>query len=87
MPLRVSIAEAKSGVSKLLKRSRKEPVIVTRRGKPDAVILPFAEYERLRRLLGYSNMVRLSRELEELGVTATELVEASRSELEGRPWS
>ncbi len=87
MSIRVSIAEAKSGFSELLKRARKEPVIVTRRGKPDAVILPFAEYERLRRLLGYSSMVRLSRELKEAGVTATELYEASRSELERRPWS
>ena len=85
MAMKVSIAEAKSGFSALLKRSREELVIVTRRGKPEAVILPFAEYERLRRLRAYSNMVRLSRELEELGVTATELYEASRKELEGRP--
>jgi prevent-host-death family protein len=87
MPLRVSISEAKSGFSKLLKQAQKEPVIVTRRGKPDAVILPFAEYERLRRLRGYSSMLRLSRELKDAGVTATELHEASRHELERRPWS
>ena len=85
MSMRVSIAEAKRGFSELLKHARKEPVIVTRRGKPDAVILPFAEYERLRRLLGYSSMVRLSRELKEAGVKATELYEASRSELERQP--
>jgi prevent-host-death family protein len=85
MTVRVSIAEAKSGFSELLKCARKEPVIVTRRGDPDAVILPFEEYERLRRLHAYSSMVRLSRELEEAGVTATELYEASRKELEGRP--
>jgi len=83
--MKVSIAEAKSGFSALLKRAREELVIVTRRGEPEAVILPFAEYERLRRLRAYSNMVRLSRELEEVGVTATELYEASRKELEGRP--
>ncbi len=87
MAVRVSIAKAKSGLSKLLKRAREEPVIITRRGEPDAVILPFAEYERLRRLRAYSSMVRLSRELKEVGVTATELYEASRRELEERPWS
>ncbi len=87
MAVRVSIAEAKSGFSKLLKRARKDLVIVTRRGKPDAVILPFDEYEHLRRLRAYSSMVRLSRELKEVGVTATELYEASRRELEERPWS
>jgi len=85
MAVKVSIAEAKSGFSRLLKRARKETVIVTRRGKPDAVILPFEEYERLRRLWAYSSMVRLSRELEGVGVTATELHEASRRELEERP--
>ena len=69
----------------MLKRVQQEPVIVTRRGKPDAVILSFDEYERLRRLRAYSNMVRLSQELAEIGVTATELYEASRKELEKRP--
>jgi prevent-host-death family protein len=85
MAMTVSIAEAKSGFSALLKRARNEPVIVTRRGEPDAVILPFEEYERLRRLRAYSSMVRLSRELKRVGVTATELYEASREELEDRP--
>lgn len=85
MTMRVSIAEAKSGFSALLKRAQKEPVIVTRRGEPDAVLLPFEEYESLRRPRAYLSMVRLSRELEEVGVTATELYEASRKELEVRP--
>ena len=87
MSLRVSIAEAKSGFSQLLRHARKEPVIVTRRGKPDSVILPLDEYERLRRLRAYSTMVRLSQELKDCGVTASELYEASRDELDGRPWS
>jgi len=69
----------------MLKRAQKEPVIITRRGKPDAVILPFAEYERLRRLWAYLSMVCLSWELEESGVTATELYEAPRRELEEWP--
>jgi len=84
MAVKVSIAEAKTGLSKLLNLARTQLVIVTRRGRPDAVILPFEEYERLRRLRAYSRMVRLSRELEEVGVTATELYEASRRELEER---
>jgi prevent-host-death family protein len=83
--MRVSISEAKRGFSELLKRAREELVIVTRRGEPEAVILPFEEYERLRRLRAYSSMVRLSCELKGVGVTATELYEASRKELEGRP--
>lgn len=85
MTTRVSIAEAKGSFSAVLKRAQKEPVIVTRRGEPDTVILPFEEYERLRRLSAYSSMVRLSRELKGVGVTATELYQASRKELESRP--
>ena len=84
MSLKVSIAKAKSGFSQLLKHARSEPVIVTRRGKPDSVILPYDEYEDLRRLRAYSNMVRLSHELRDSGVMASELYEASRGELEGR---
>ena len=87
MTITVSVAEAKSGFSRYLRRAREELVIVTRRGGPDAVILPFAEYERLQRLWAYSAMMRLSREMKEVGVRATELHEASRRDLEGRPWS
>jgi len=82
--MRVSISKAKSDFSELLKRAQREPVIVTRRGEPDTVILSIDEYERLRRLRAYSSMVRLSRELERTGVTATELYEASRKDLEDR---
>ncbi len=83
--MRVSISEAKSSFSALLKRAQKELVIVTRRGEPDAVLLPFEEYERLRRLRAYSSMIRLSHELKGIGITASELYDASREELEGRP--
>jgi len=82
--IRISIAEAKKDFSMLLKRAHQELVIITRRNKPEAVILPFAEYERLQRMMAYVSMVRLSHELKEVGVNATELYEASRSELEGR---
>jgi len=77
--IKVSIAEAKSDFAKLLKYAREEPVIITRRGNPDAV-------QRLRRLKAHLSMVQLSRELEQTGVTVTELYEDSRRELEGRPW-
>ena len=85
MTMRISIAKVKSGFSALLKHARKEPVIVTRRGEPETVILSFEEYERLQRVRAYANMVSLSRELGDAGVTATELYDASRRELEERP--
>jgi prevent-host-death family protein len=82
MSLRVSIVEAKSGFSRLVKHAQEEPVIITRRGRAEAVILPFDKYERLQRLAAYSSMVLLSRELEGVDVTATELHQASRCEVE-----
>jgi prevent-host-death family protein len=82
MSLRVSNVEAKSGFSKLVKHAREEPVIVTRPGEPDAVILPSAHYECLRPLAACSSTVRLSRELKEADMTTTELYQGSRCEME-----
>jgi len=82
--MRVSIAQARKELSQLLKQTRQAPVVVTRRGRPDAVILSFQEYERLRRLRAFLQMMRLSRELENCGVSATELHDISRRDLEER---
>ncbi len=87
MTIEVSVAEAKSRLSELLKRARQDLVIVTRRGEPDVVLLPFEEYEHLRRLHAYSRMVSISHELESLGLSASEVYESSRQELEERAWS
>lgn len=85
MAIKISIAEAKRDFSTLLKRAHQKLVIITRRNKPEAVILLFAEYERLQRLNAYASMVRLSHELKRVGVSATELYEASQSKLEEHP--
>jgi len=82
--MQVSIVEARKDLSRVLKQTRQAPVVVTRRGNPDAVILSFAEYERIRRLQAYLRMARLSRQLEDSGITATELYEIARRELEVR---
>ncbi len=80
--MKVSIAEAKKDFSSVARQAQKEPVVVTRRGEPDVVILSFAEYKQLRRLRAYLNMLRLSTELQGVGITASELHEASRHDLE-----
>ena len=82
--MKVSIAQARKELSQILKQVRQTPVVVTRRGRPDAVILSFQEYEHLSRLRAYLKMMHLSRELESCGVTATELHDVSRRELEER---
>ncbi len=52
----VSIAEGKKGFSRLIHDTveKRENTIVTRRGKPVAVIVPYDEYERNVRMEGYS---------------------------------
>ena len=51
----VSIAEGKKGFSRLIQDAseKKEEIIVTKRGKPVAVIVPYEEYRHSRRLEGY----------------------------------
>jgi len=83
--MRVSVAEARNTLPKLLYEAEENEIIVTRRGKPTAVIIPFKEYQTLKRLKAYMGMIRLSTKLKVIGLTATELYEASRQELEERP--
>jgi antitoxin (DNA-binding transcriptional repressor) of toxin-antitoxin stability system len=60
-------------------------VVITRRGRPVGVLVTHAEYENLRRPRAWMQMVHLSQELDQNGVTATELFRWSRDELEERP--
>jgi len=81
----VSVAEAKRDLSKLLREmSEDQEIIITKRGNPYRAITSYEEYRTLNRWWAYMTMVRLSAELKEIGVTATELYEASRRELEER---
>ena len=78
------IAVAKSEFSRLVRDAHKEPVIITRRGQPDVVLLAYADYERLRRLQAYQQTLQIAAKLRESGVTASDLYETSRRELEER---
>ena len=79
----ISVAEAHNRLSHWLKQVEKGEVVrITRRGKPVGVIIDSGEYENLRRVQAYLEMLSLSRTLRETGVTAEELYRASRDELE-----
>ncbi|KAF0108285.1 MAG: hypothetical protein FD146_859 [Anaerolineaceae bacterium] len=81
--INVPIAEAHNRLSSLLKKVQKGPILLTRRGKAVGVILSPEEFERLHQFEAYNSIVRLSHTLRESGVTASELYQASRRELEG----
>ena len=78
----ISIAEAHNRLSALLKKVEKGPITITRRGKAVGVILSPEEYQRLRQAEAYSQVVGLSRNLQDSGTNAAELYQSSRHELE-----
>jgi prevent-host-death family protein len=83
--LDISVSEAHNHLSRWLEEVGDEPITITRRGKPVGVIVSPQEYERLSRVKAYLQMLHLSRSLSDSGVTAGELFDTSREELEKRP--
>ncbi len=81
--MEISIADAHNRLSQWLKYLRQGPVTITRRGKPVGVIIDPAEYERLRQVGAYLQLLDISHELGE-GASADEIYRASRQELEER---
>jgi prevent-host-death family protein len=80
----VPIAEVHNRLSYWLKKVPDGPITITRRGKPVGVIVSPEEYERLHRVGAYFQMLSLARSLRDGKVTADELFQASREELEDR---
>lgn len=78
----ISIAEMHNRLSYWIKQVDEEPITITRRGKPVGVIIAPEEYERLRKAQAYLQMESLSKTLQDSGITAAELYEHSRQELE-----
>jgi prevent-host-death family protein len=80
----ISVAEAHNRLSQLLKQVREGPIRITSRGKLVGVLVDPEEYERLRQVQAYIQMLGISRTLRESGVTASELYRTSRDELENK---
>jgi prevent-host-death family protein len=74
----ISVVEAHNRLSRWLKQVQDEPITITRRGKPVGVIISPEEYERLRKVAEYLDMLRLSQSLKERDLTADELYRTSR---------
>jgi len=83
---RVSVAEGKKEFTQLLHEAaeRKIHILVFRHDAFAGAILPPEEYELFERLRAYFEALRLSQKFSSLKVTAAELAEQSRSELEER---
>jgi prevent-host-death family protein len=85
---RVSVAEAKNSLPALLHDAEAEPVEIVRRGKPVAVILSRADYDRLQRrsegVWAALERFRAKHDLERLDA-ASALEELRDQNAEGRP--
>ena len=77
----ISIADAHNRLSALLKQVKQGPIRITRRGKTVGVLVSPEEYEDLRLVKAYIQMLKLSHELRE-SVSAAQLYRDSRQELE-----
>jgi prevent-host-death family protein len=85
MDMDISIAEAHNRLSHWLKQVEKGKILrITKRGKPVGVIIDPMEYERLHQVQAYLDMLSLARVLRESDLTAGELYQAGRDELEQR---
>jgi prevent-host-death family protein len=83
----VSVAEGKKAFSRLIQDAQKkqEEIIVTRRGKPVAVIVPYEEYQHSKRVEGYRKIIEARATFLKTGVSSEEVFKESRKQLEKRP--
>lgn len=80
----ISVSQAHNRLSQLLRDAQEKPITITRHGEPVGVIISHEEYERLSEVKAYLQILRLSQQFEDRGVTAEELARSSRDELEAR---
>jgi len=82
--MNITVAEAHNRLSHWLKQVRKGPIVITRRGQAIGVIVDPDEYENLRKVKAYLQMMSLSHTLRDSDISAAELYRTSHDELEQR---
>jgi len=80
----VTVAEGKKGFSRLIRNAveKKEEVIVTKRGKPVVVILPYEEYKHSKRAEGYRKIMEAREVFSKAGISSEDIYKESRKQLE-----
>ncbi|MDZ7696062.1 MAG: type II toxin-antitoxin system Phd/YefM family antitoxin [Deltaproteobacteria bacterium] len=84
--LTVSIAEGKKNFAKLIRASEEQnqKIIVSRRGNPVAVIVPYETHIKDRKKDAWMKIEEVRAEYRESGLHAGSVYEASRKELENK---
>ncbi len=82
----VTIAEGKRDFSRLIKEAaeKNEDIVVTKRGKPMAVIVSYDEYRHSRKVEAHQKILESRAAFIKTGVSADEVYRESREELERR---
>ena len=80
----VSIAEGKRDLSRLIKaaNSKKQDIVLTNRGKPVAVLVPYGEYRRSRRAESFQRVMEARSIFVAAGVRADEVYRETKRQLE-----
>ncbi len=75
--IEISVAESKKDFTKLIRDSadKNDSFIITKRGKPAAVIVSFEDYQKLRRMAGYAELIKLRSKLSKCGISAQEALQ------------
>ncbi|WP_258359736.1 type II toxin-antitoxin system Phd/YefM family antitoxin [Moorella sulfitireducens] len=83
--LTINVTQAKEQFLEIIRQVEDwESVVLEKRGKPVAALLPYEEYASLRRIKNFLDMQELSAALKDAGITAKEIYQDSRKELETR---
>jgi prevent-host-death family protein len=79
----VSVTEGKKGFSRFIQRAldKREKITITKRGKPVAVIIPYDEYQRSRRLEAYKKIMEAREVFLKAGLKAREVYKESKKQL------
>ena len=80
----VTVAEGKRDFSRLIKEAaeKSEDIVVTKRGKPMAVIVPYVEYRHSKKVEAHQKILESRATFAKAGVSAAEVYRKSREELE-----
>ncbi len=80
----VSIAEGKKDFSRLIQSSQDQEVdiIVTKRGKPVAVIMPYEKYRKTKRMEGYKKIMEAREAFIKADLDAEEIFKESKKQRE-----
>jgi len=80
----VSVAEGKKGFSRFIQNAleKREEIIITKRGKPVAVIVPYEEYQRSKKIEGYRKIMEAREAFLKAKVRAEEVFRESKRQLE-----